>query len=305
MVWRKGSVVSVVFPTYNERESIGAAILDFFAHGLVDEIVVVNNNAAAGTSEEVAAAAAQLPSGVVREIHEPRQGYGAAIQRGLAESVGDYIVVAEPDGTLLGRDISKLLAYADDFDVVYGSRTARTFIWRGANMGAFLRWGNWAVAKFMEFLFNSTNLTDVGCTMRVIRRDALHKISPHFSIAGSAFGPEMMILSLLSGLRVIQVPVNYLPRVGSSSVTGDPVKAVALGLWMIQLVVTHRVRSWATVLARGSRQSPAFSSDLGEWDFRDSEVVFQARAARLDLHRAEASKGALQLDIAPEPWRRP
>jgi hypothetical protein len=172
-------------------------------------------------------------------------------------------------------------------------------------MGAFLRWGNWAVAKFMEFLFNSTNLTDVGCTMRVIRRDALEKISPHFSIAGSAFGPEMMILSLLFGLRVIQVPVNYLPRVGSSSVTGDPLKAVALGLWMIQLVVTHRVRSWAMLFAHGSRRSQAFPRDLEEWDFRDSEVVFQARAAKLDLHRAQAGEGALQLNIAPEPWRRP
>ena len=28
------------------------------------------------------------------------------------------------------------------------------FIWHGANMGLFLRWGNWAVAKMMEFLFN-------------------------------------------------------------------------------------------------------------------------------------------------------
>ena len=242
MVWRNGSTVSVVFPTYNERDSIRAAILDFFAHGLVDEIVVVNNNAAPGTSDEVAAAADQIPPRVVREVHEPRQGYGAAIQRGMAEATGDYIIIAEPDGTFLGRDAWKLLAYADDFDVVYGSRTSRTFIWRGANMGAFLRWGNWAVAKLMELLFNSTNLTDVGCTLRVIRRDALEQIRPHLTITGSAFGPEMMLVSLLVGLRVIQVPVNYLPRVGTSSVTGDPLKAVALGLWMIRLVMIYRLR---------------------------------------------------------------
>ena len=39
--------ISVVLPTYNEAESIGACINDFEALGLVDEIVVVNNNAAA------------------------------------------------------------------------------------------------------------------------------------------------------------------------------------------------------------------------------------------------------------------
>jgi glycosyltransferase involved in cell wall biosynthesis len=250
--WR-GSRISVVFPTYNERDSIRAAIVDFASTGVVDEILVINNNAAPGTSDEVAAATAAVPDGtLVREIHEPRQGYGHAIQRGLREASGDYIVVSEPDGTFLGRDTFKLLAYVDDFDVVYGSRTARTFIWRGANMGAWLRWGNWGVAKLMEFLFNSTNLTDVGCTMRLIRRDALAKLEREFTIGGSAFGPEMMLLSLLHGLRVIQVPVNYLPRVGVSSVTGDPAKAVRLGMWMLWLVLRYRLRAWLGWLRRSA-----------------------------------------------------
>jgi glycosyltransferase involved in cell wall biosynthesis len=245
MSWR-GSRISVVFPTYNERESIRAAILDFAATDVVDEIVVVNNNATAGTSDEVRMATAAVPDGTtVREVYEQRQGYGFALRRGLREASGDHIVLSEPDGTFLGRDIFKLLAYVDDFDVVYGSRTARTFIWRGANMGVWLRWGNWGVAKMMEFLFNSTNLTDVGCTMRLVRREALAQLEDKFTIGGSAFGPEMMLLSLLHGLRVIQVPVNYLPRVGESSVTGDVRKALLLGLWMIGLVLRYRFRAWA------------------------------------------------------------
>ena len=248
MSWR-GCRISVVFPTYNERDSIRAAILDFASTDVVDEIVVVNNNAAPGTSEEVAEATARIPNGtLVREVHERQQGYGHAIQRGLREASGDYIVISEPDGTFLGRDTFKLLAYVDDFDVVYGSRTARTFIWRGANMGALLRWGNWGVAKLMEFLFNSTNLTDVGCTMRLIRRDALVQLESEFTIGGSAFGPEMMLLSLLRGLRVIQVPLNYLPRIGVSSVTGDVRKAILLGLWMIGLVLRYRLGAWARSL---------------------------------------------------------
>jgi glycosyltransferase involved in cell wall biosynthesis len=242
--WR-GSRISVVLPTYNERDSIRAAILDFAATDVVDEIIVVNNNAAPGTSDEVRVALAQAPSDtLIREIHEPRQGYGYAIQRGLREANGDYIVVSEPDGTFLGRDTFKLLAYVDDFDVVYGSRTARTFIWRGANMGLWLRWGNWGVAKLMELLFNSTNLTDVGCTMRLIRREALARLQNEFTVGGNAFGPEMMLLSLQHRLRVIQVPVNYLPRVGTSSVTGDAGKAVRLGFAMLGLVLRYRLRAW-------------------------------------------------------------
>jgi glycosyltransferase involved in cell wall biosynthesis len=305
MVWRDGLRVSVVFPTYNERESIRAAIFDFFAHGVVDEILVVNNNAARGTSEEVAVAARELPAGVVREIYEASQGYGAAIQRGLAEATGDYIVVAEPDGTFLGRDTWKLLSYADDFDVVYGSRTARTFVWRGANMGAFLRWGNWAVAKLMEFLFNSTNLTDVGCTMRVIRRDALELIRPHLTIAGSAFGPEMMLVGFLCGLRTIQVPVNYLPRVGTSSVTGDPVKAVFLGLSMLRLVMNYRLRSWGGLAAAGLDKPRTSASAHPVWDYRDTAALIQARALNLDGQLGEPREAAVQSGLGASPWRRP
>ena len=241
-----GRTVSVILPTYNERDSIRQSIEDILALGVADEVLVINNNAAPGTSEEVAQTAA-------REIHEPSQGYGNAIRRGFREATGDLLILSEPDGTFLGRDILKLLAYADDFDVVYGSRTARMFIWRGANMGLFLRWGNWAVAKLMEFLFNSTNLTDVGCTMRLIHRQALREIEQEITIGGSAFGPEMMILTLLHGQKLIQIPVNYLPRVGESSVTGDFRTALFLGMTMIGLVLRYRLRSWLGIKSRRAR----------------------------------------------------
>jgi len=226
--------LSVVLPTYNEKDSIRQSVLDFFATGIVDEVIVVNNNAVAGTSEAIQGTGA-------REVFEPRQGYGAAIRRGLREAVSDYIVICEPDGTFLASDVFKLLAYADDFDVVYGSRTSQQLVWRGANMGPFLRWGNWAVAKYMEFLFNATSLTDVGCTMRLIRRDVAEALRDRFQIEGSQFGPEMMVLTLRYDFRVVQVPVNYLERVGQSAVTGDPIKAFRLGLQMIWLITRHRI----------------------------------------------------------------
>jgi glycosyltransferase involved in cell wall biosynthesis len=235
-MWRNARV-SVIFPTYNERDSIFAAIGEFLATGHVDEVVVVNNNAAEGTDEEVRRTSARL-------VHEPRQGYGFAIQRGFQEATGDLLIVAEPDGTFRGKDVLKLLAYAEDFDVVYGSRTYRQFIWTGANMGLFLRWGNYAVAKLMEFLFNGTNLTDVGCTLRLIKAPALRQIQPDFRVGGSFFGPEMMLLSLLYGQTMVQIPVNYTKRVGTSSVTGDPLKAVRLGLRMIVLILEYRLRAF-------------------------------------------------------------
>lgn len=236
----KGKPVSVILPTYNEKDSIRQAVDDLFATGLVDEVIVVNNNAKAGTDDEVVLTKATL-------VYETRQGYGFAIRRGLEVASGEYLVVSEPDGTFVAQDVLKLLAYSDDCDVVYGSRTVREFIWSGANMGLFLRWGNYAVAKLMEVLFSSSTLSDVGCTMRLLTRPALLQMQPHFTVGGSFFGPEMMLISLLLGQRIVQIPVNYTKRVGTSSVTGDTMKAFRLGLRMIWLILDHRARSWAGV----------------------------------------------------------
>lgn len=229
----KNQTISVVLPTYNEKDSIRKCVLDFFATGYVDEVIVVNNNAAPGTSEEVAGSGA-------REVIETEQGYGAAIQRGFREAKGDLVVVCEPDSTFEALDIEKLLAYSTDFDFVLGSRTVKEMIWEGANMGTFLKWGNYAVAKMMEFLFNSNCLTDVGCTYRLIKRPALELLMPRFTIKGSFFGPEMMLLSLKNRVPMVQIPINYKKRVGTSAVTGDPVKAFFLGCQMILLILRHK-----------------------------------------------------------------
>ena len=85
-------------------------------------------------------------------MQEPAQGYGHALRRGLREASGDLVILAEPDGTFVGRDVLKLLAYADDFDMVCGTRTTRELIWTQANMGWFLRVGNLVVAKFLQVL---------------------------------------------------------------------------------------------------------------------------------------------------------
>lgn len=233
-----GKQISVIFPTYNEKESIYQAIEDFFASGYVDEIVVVNNNAAPGTAEEVARTRA-------KQVFEPQQGYGAAIRRGFREvdPASDYIIVSEPDGTFSGRDVIKLLAYANDFEYVLGTRTSREFIWAGANMGRFLKWGNWAVAKMVEFLFNTTLLTDVGCTMRLIRRDSLDRLESQFTVETSHFGLEMTLLVITNRIRLVEIPVHYMKRVGVSSVTGSTYKAFKLGMTMIFMILAHRLKT--------------------------------------------------------------
>lgn len=235
-MWNK-KTIGLILPTYNEKDSIRKSINDFEGLNIFDDILVINNNATLGTSEEVAKTSA-------REIVETEQGYGAAIQRGFKEMSTDLIFVCEPDDTFVASDVHKFLAYIEDLDLVYGSRTVENFIWEGANMGKFLKWGNWAVAKLMQVCYNTNSLSDVGCTFRVIKKDALMKIAPSFRIKSNFFGPEMMLIARMKGLKSIQIPVHYKDRVGESAVTGDFKKAFKLGMQMIFLIITFRFRKY-------------------------------------------------------------
>ena len=234
-MWQ-GKTLAVVLPTYNEAGSIADCIRAFDQLGIVDDIVVVNNNAHPDTSPAVATTGA-------REVFESTQGYGAAVRRGFVETAhADLVCVCEPDATFDPADILKLLPFTADVDFVLGSRTVQTFILSGANMGLFLRWGNWAVAKLTEALFNTVYLSDVGCTFRVRTRDGLTRLSPEFQGNGSSFGFEMMLHAARLRVPLVQVPVKYLPRVGESSVTGDRGKTFQLGMSMIGLCLRERFR---------------------------------------------------------------
>jgi len=225
--------VSVVFPAYNEEGNIRPAVDDFFIASVIDEVVVVDNNSRDRTVEEARQTRARL-------VTEARQGYGYALQRGLREATGDIIILAEPDGTFIGRDVLKLLAYADDFDMVCGTRTTRELVWDQANMGWFLRMGNWTVAKMLQVLFGGPSLSDCGCTLRLMHRAGLDRIRGELTVGGSHFLPEMVILALKSGLKVIEVPVNYRGRVGESKITGNLKGTLKTGLNMIGLIIKYR-----------------------------------------------------------------
>lgn len=225
--------VSVVIPAYNEEETIKEVITGYKSIRIVDEIVVVDNNSKDKT--------AQLARGAgARVVRETKQGYGYALQKGMREARGDIIVLTESDMTFDAKDVYKLLSYIDDVDLVLGTRTNPALIHEGANMGWFLRFGNIFIAKLICLLFSSPPLTDVGCTMRAIRKKSLAKIIDKFEVGASHFSPEMMVESLKNNLTIIEIPLNYRKRRGESKITGNKIRAFTVGLKMIWIIFKKR-----------------------------------------------------------------
>ena len=93
-----------------------------------------------------------------------------------------------------------------------------------------------------------------------------------------------MLLTILSGARFVEVPVNYLPRVGRSSVTGDPVKAVGVGLQMIGLVLQLR-----RTAPRRFQRPPAFMAAAPEQPPSEQP---DGSLARMDSERSEGERAS-------------
>lgn len=232
--------ISVVLPACNEEDSVGLVISGFHkeleSKNMPFEIVVVDNNSVDKTAE----VALQHGAKVVKEV---KQGYGYACIRALREAKGEIVILTEADNTFNPRDVWKLLIYLEepDIDLVLGTRTTLELVEEGAKMDWFLHWGNLLLAKLIQVQFwKKCRLTDVGCTFRAIKRQALLKVIDKFREGGPCFSPEMIIWCLKAGLRIVEIPIRYMKRKGHSKITATKWKSFIVGLKMLKLILTQK-----------------------------------------------------------------
>ncbi len=208
--------VAVVVPAYNEEATIAQVVREFRAQPNVDRVVVVDNNCRDRTAALAREAGAEV-------VAESAPGYGCAIRAGLdhaEKTAADILVITEADGSFRAGDLPKLLHYLTDAQMVLGTRTTRQLVEQGANMDKLLRWGNVAMAKWLElcwYLPHEPRLTDVGCSYRALWSDTWRALRAGTREPGPSFSPEMICEAYRQGLRVIEIPVHYGARLGGES----------------------------------------------------------------------------------------
>jgi len=201
--------VSVVIPTYNEAQSIGRVLADIPAE-LVEQVLVVDSDSTDGTAEIARQMGAEV-------LQEPRRGYGRACLTGLAAvKAPDIVVFLDGDYSDRPGELSRLLEPLREgaADIVIGSRLA------GELMAGSMPWhavaGNRLAVRLIDFL-SGVRLTDLG-PFRAASYQALIALE----LTESTYGwpVEMIVKGVRRGLRIIEVPVSYHPRIGSSKISG-------------------------------------------------------------------------------------
>ncbi len=207
---RRGKLLSIVIPTLDEEESIGATIgaipQDRIGEmGYALEIIVVDGL----SKDRTASIAASLGAKV---ISEKRRGYGRAYRTGFDEARGDVLVALDGDGTYPASEIPSLLGKAEreKLDFITTDRFAE--MEKGA-MGFRNRAGNRVLTLAMNILFG-TRIRDSQSGMWVIRRSAWERIGASVKSDGMAFSEELKIAAFTMGLRCAEAPIRYSVRGG-------------------------------------------------------------------------------------------
>jgi glycosyltransferase involved in cell wall biosynthesis len=201
--------IAVIIPALNEEEAIQRVLGDI-PGGLVDQIIVVDNGSTDRTAQVARSAGAVV-------VEEPRRGYGQACLSGIAAlAEAEIVVFLDGDYSDYPEELPQIIApiLSDKADLVIGSRVLGQ-----RQKGALTlqqRLGNALATKLIQWIFG-VRYTDLG-PFRAIRRSPLTRLKMEDRDFG--WTVEMQVKAARAGMRIVEVPVSYRPRIGISKISG-------------------------------------------------------------------------------------
>ncbi len=201
--------VSVILPALDEEHSIGDCLTKiqkvFLENRIQGEIIV------ADASTDRTAEIARSLGAIV--IHPKKRGYGNAYLAAFEQAQGQCLVIGDSDNTYDFLEIPALLApLKKGADLVIGSRFKGT-IHAGAMTPLHRYIGNPVLTWMINVIFH-THYSDTHSGFRAITRKALDRLN--LNTGGMEFASEMLVMASKERLKIVEVPINYYPRLTPS-----------------------------------------------------------------------------------------
>lgn len=225
----------VIVPTFCERENLGR-IVPAVLGALDADVLVVDDESPDGTGELADALAADEPRVSVLHRRDRPRGLGEAYRDAFREALGRgyaFIIQMDADFSHDPGSLSGLRAAAAQADLVIGSRYvpgggapdwtwSRRLISQGGSLYARLVLG--------------LPIRDVTGGFKCWRAEALARVRPATAAArGFAFQIEMNHRAVRAGLRVVEVPIQFLDRTRGESKMSVRIFAEGLvSVWRIR-----------------------------------------------------------------------
>jgi dolichol-phosphate mannosyltransferase len=223
-------------PTYNERENLEPMVLALAGvlDTAKDRLLVIDDGSPDGTGEIADRLAAELPW--VTVLHrETKEGIGPAYVAGFRHALAEgaeLVLEMDCDFSHNPADVPRLIAAADEADLVLGSRYAPGG--GTANWGLLRRTISRGGCLYAQTILGM-GVRDLTGGFKCFRRAALEAIDlGALSAHGYAFQIETTYRVKRAGLRVREIPITFVERrAGASKMTGS---IVAEAIWRVPLL---------------------------------------------------------------------
>lgn len=218
----------VLIPTLNEEESVGSVIAEFRALGF-ENILVIDGHSTDCTVSRAEQAGARV-------ILQSGRGKGQALKEVFYLINEDYILLIDGDGTYLPSEAGDLLAPVRDgrADHVVGNRFGRL---KGGALRRLNLIGNKLINRFFALIYG-VQLGDILSGYRAFTADGVRMLE--LSTPGFEIESEITIESVKKGLRIIEVPITYLPRTAGTRTKLNPLRdGLSIIITIYRMAKTH------------------------------------------------------------------
>ncbi len=231
----KNSQVSIIVPTYNEKENIVALIEELRKNISAPlEIIVVDDGSPDGTGERVE----ELSHPEVKVIHRKTRGLAGAFHRGILEATGDLIGWMDADMTMPAHVMKKLISYLDEFDIAIGSRYVKGGL---DNRHTIRVLASKAINGLARFILGGS-IMDYDSGFIAIRRE----VFDYITIVPIGYGDyfiEFIYDACRAGLKIKEVGYEFRDRTkGVSKSAPSLVRFLVTGLRYVIRIFSLRLR---------------------------------------------------------------
>jgi len=196
--------LSVVIPCLNEQDTIGICVtkaLNQIKKNNINGEIIVADNGSTDNSIQIA-----LDKGA-RVIKASKKGYGHAIQTGIKEAKGKYILMADADNSYDFNKVNEFYKKINEgYGLVNGCRlpAGGGSIEKKAMPLSHRYIGNPFFTWMAKSIYN-VKINDIYCGMKIFKKDAFNKLSFYFS--GMVFNVELLIKFHLSSEKITEIPI--------------------------------------------------------------------------------------------------
>ncbi|WP_235916418.1 bifunctional glycosyltransferase family 2/GtrA family protein [Antrihabitans cavernicola] len=244
--WRPESSVDllaptldIVIPVYNEEADLEACVRrlhDF----LTEEVpysarITIADNASTDSTLAIAYRVALDLDGI-RVVHLDEKGRGRALRTAWCASDAEVVAYMDVD---LSTDLNALMPLiaplvSGHSDLAIGSRLSRTSrVVRGPKREFISRSYNLILRASLHAKFS-----DAQCGFKAMRTEVARRLLPVVEDSEWFFDTELLILAERIGLRIHEVPVDWVDDPDSRVDIVDTVKKDLLGVWRLGRALT-------------------------------------------------------------------